>query len=73
LEEIPSVVQLDARQLGKIVRLILGAERIVDGGRREEGGHGKCGSNESVVFASDKMKDSGIESRHGVGSSGEKG
>jgi len=36
LEEVPSVKQLDAWQLGEPVLLFLGAERIVDSGRRRK-------------------------------------
>ena len=71
LEETPSVEELDAWELGKIMLFILGASRVVDGGGSEESSHAKGGSHEFVVFAGDEMKDGGIEGRHGVGDGGD--
>jgi len=64
LEEIPSMVELDAPQLREIVPLILGAEDIVDTGRREDESHA---SNQLVVPARDECQCGRVENRHGVG------
>ena len=68
LEEIPSMEELNAWQLGECAIPILGAEAIINKGRRKEGSTTKCGSSELVVFAGDEIKDGRIESRHVVDS-----
>ena len=57
LEEIPSKVELDARQLREIVFLIPGAERRVEGGCHED----DTGS-ELVLLASDEIQEGRVES-----------
>ena len=63
LEEIPSVVKLDAPQLRKVVLLIFGAEDIVENGRREDGSGANGTSDKLVVLAS---QDGRVESGHEV-------
>ena len=67
MDQIPSVVELDAWQLGESVLLILGAKGIVDGGRGEESSHTKGGGDDLVVFADDGMGDGRVESVHEAG------
>ena len=57
LEEIPSMIELDARQLREIVFLIPGAERRVEGGCHED----DTGS-ELVLLASDEIQEGRVES-----------
>jgi len=67
IEEIPSMVQLDAPQLGEFVMLILGSESVVDGGCRENGSRANGTSDELVVLAGDGIQDGGVEGGHGEG------
>ena len=64
LEEIPSMVQLDAPQLGKAVVLISGAENIVENDCRKDGGRAKCTSGELVVVSCDEIQYDRVESGH---------
>jgi len=59
LEEVPSMIKLDAPQLGKFVVLILGAENIPENGCRKDGGRAKCTSGELVFISCDKIQDGG--------------
>ena len=63
LEEIPSMVELNARQLRKLVLLISRAERIVEGGRREDGTGANDTGDELVVLAGGEVQEGGVESR----------
>ena len=72
LEEIPSVVKLDAAQLRKLVRLIFGAENIVDSGCHKNGSRAKGTGDELIVFVGDKIQNGKIESGHGVVRDGER-
>ena len=65
-EEIPGVVQLDASQLRKLVRLILGAESVVNGCGYQDGSRANSTSDELVVLAGDGGQVGGVEGRHGV-------
>jgi len=51
LEEIPSMVELNAPQLGEVVPHILGTESVVDAGYRKDESHA---NNELVVPAGDE-------------------
>ena len=62
LEEIPSMVELDARQLWEVVFLIPGAERIVEGGCHEDGTSANSTGGELVVLASDEIQEGRVES-----------
>ena len=52
LEEIPSVIQLNALQLWELVLLVLGAESVVGGCRGDDCGHADGTSDELDVFNS---------------------
>jgi len=67
IEEIPSMVKLDAPQLGEFVMLIIGSESVVYDGCRENGNHANGTSDELVVLAGDGIQDGGIEGGHGEG------
>ena len=65
LEEIPSMVKLDASQLGKFVVLIFGAENIPENCCRKDGrGRAKGTSGELVFISCDKAQDGRAESGH---------
>ena len=64
LEEIPSVIQLDATQLRKLVRLIFGAEGIVGSGCHEDGSRANGTGDELVVLAGDGIQNGRVESGH---------
>ena len=55
LEEIPSMVKLDALQLGKVVLPIFGAESIVENSCDEDGSRANSASDKLVVLASDEV------------------
>ena len=57
LEEIPSMIELDARQLREVGFLISRAERIVEGGCHEDGAGG-----ELAILASDEIREGRVES-----------
>ena len=61
-EEIPSMVELDTRQLREVVFLIPGAERIVEGGCHEDGASTNGTGGESVVLASDEIQEGRVGS-----------
>ena len=61
LEEVPSVVELDAPQLGELVLSLIGAEYIVDSGCREDYRRPNGTSGEFVV------QDGRAKSGRGVG------
>jgi hypothetical protein len=61
LEEIPSMVKLDAPQLREVVFLIFGAEGIVENGCREDYSGANSTSDKLAVLAS---QDGRVESGH---------
>ena len=65
LVEIPSMIKLNAPQLGKLVRIFSGDERIVGGGCREDDKRGNCTSNELAALADDGIRDGEVEEGHG--------
>lgn len=65
LEEVPSMVGLEARKPGELALLTLGTEGIDDGGRGEDGGHTSDAGIELVVLADDGVEEGGVEGRHG--------
>ena len=67
LEEIPSVVELDAPQLGELVLVIFGAECVVHNSCRKDRCRANNTSDESVVLASDGIQDGRVESGHKAG------
>jgi hypothetical protein len=71
-KEVPSMVGLDAGQLGEFVLtgLALGAESIKDDGRGDDRSDAEDAGDELVVLAGDGMKEGRIESRHGGGGLG---
>ena len=69
-EEIPSMVKLDAPQLGEVLLLIFAAESIVDGGCRESSRHANGTGDEPVVLAADGIQDGRVENGHEVGKGG---
>ena len=67
-EEIPSMVKLDAPQLGEFTLLILGAERTVESCYREDGSRTNDTDDELVVLGADgRIHNSRVEGEHGVG------
>ena len=48
LVEIPSMIKLDASQLGKVVRIFFGAERVVGNGCRDDNGANRAGDESAV-------------------------
>jgi len=66
LEEIPSMVKLDAPQLSKLVVFIFEAESIVENCCRKDGSRPKGTSSKLVVLSCDEIQDSRVESGHGV-------
>ena len=66
LKEIPSMVKLDAPQLGKVVLLISGAESIVENGCHKDSGRANSTSNKLVVLAGDEIQGGRVESGHEV-------
>ena len=66
LEEIPSVVKLDAPQLRKLMVLIFESESIVENCCREDGSRAQGTSSELVVLSCNEIQDSGVESGHEV-------
>ena len=64
LEKVPSVVKLDAPQLGEVALLIFRAKSVVDSGRREDGSCANSTSDEPVVFAGGETQDGRVESGH---------
>jgi len=58
LEEIPSMVKLDAPQLRKLVVPIAESESIVENCCRKDGGCAKGTSSELVVLSCDEIQDS---------------
>ena len=66
LVEIPSMIKLNAWQLGKLVRVFSGAESIVGGGCHEDDKRANCASDKSVVLASDRIQDGGVGEGHGA-------
>ena len=67
LEEIPSMVKLDAPQLRKVVFRIFGAESVVENGCYEDDGGANGTSDELAVPAGDEVRDSRVENGHEVG------
>ena len=63
LEEMPSMVQLNAPQLGEIVLLVLGVKNIVDSSCGEDD---RRASDKLVVCAGDEGRVSRVESGHEV-------
>ena len=57
LEEIPSVVKMDALQLRKVVILIFGAENIVESSCRKDGSGANGTSDKLVALAGDEIQD----------------
>ena len=55
LKEIPSMVKLDALQLGKVVLPIFGVESIVENSGHEDGSRANSASDKLVVLASDEV------------------
>ena len=66
LEEIPSMVKLDAPQLRKFVLLISGAEGIVESSCREDRNSANGTGDKLVILASDEIQDGRVESGHEV-------
>jgi len=66
LEEVPSMIKLDAPQLRKLVDLIFEAESIAENGCREDGSRAKGTGSELVVLSCDEIQDSRVESGHEV-------
>ena len=66
LIKIPSVIKLNAPQLGKLVRLFFRAENIVGGGCREDDSRANHASDELVVLSGDGVQDCRAEERHGA-------
>ena len=64
LEEIPSMVELDSPQLGKVAVLIFGAESIVENGCHKDGDRADGTSGELVVLSCDEIQDHRVESGH---------
>ena len=64
LEEIPSMVNLDTPQLGKVMLLISRAESIVENDCREDGSSTNGTSDELVVLSSNEVQDGRVESGH---------
>ena len=64
LEEVPSMIKLDAPQLGKFVAFILGAENIPENGCRKDGGRAKGTNGELVFISHDEIQDGRVESGH---------
>ena len=64
LEEVPSMIKLDAPQLGKFVTFILGAENIPENGCRKDGGRAKGTNGELVFISHDEIQDGRVESGH---------
>ena len=64
LEEIPSMVGLEATQGREFVLAVLGAESIVGGGCRKESSDAKGTSDELVFLGGDRVEESGVEGRH---------
>ena len=71
LEEVPGMVKLDTVELRKLMRLIFGAESIVECGCYKDGSHADGASDELVVFAGDGGQVGRVKSRHGVVRKGE--
>ena len=67
LEEIPTVVELDAPQPGELVPLIFGAERMVDSRCREDHSRANKSSDEAVVLPNDGIQDGRAKSGHKAG------
>ena len=68
LEEIPSVVKLDASQLGEVVVVAFRAEHVVDSGCCEDGSRTDRTSDELVIAAAGEgSQESRVESGHEVG------
>jgi hypothetical protein len=64
LEEIPSVVKLDAGQLGEPALVIFGAEMVIDDCRREDGARADSADDELIVLDNDGIQR--VESGHEV-------
>ena len=62
-EEIPSMVKLDARQLGEVTLLIFGTEGVVGSGCPEDDSHANCASDEVVALPGDGAQGCGVELR----------
>ena len=73
LEEIPSMIKLDAAQLRKLVRLIFGAESIVGSSCHEDGSRASGTGDELIVLTDDRTQNSRVESGHEMARDGEKG
>ena len=67
LEEIPSVVKLDASQLGEAVVVIPGPERVVYSSCCDDGSRADRTSDESVLATGGGSQESRFESGHEVG------
>ena len=65
LVEIPSMIKLNAWQLGKLVRVFSGAESVVGGGCGDDERTNRA-NNELVVPAGDGIQDAGAEEGHGA-------
>jgi len=70
LEEVPSMVKLDAPQLREFTPLILGAKNAVDSGHRED--DSRTNSAEKFVLYGDGAYDGGVESGHEMVEKGER-
>ena len=66
-EEIPSMVKLNAMQLGEFVFLVFGIESVADSGRPEDGNHSNDTSHDLVVLAGDGGQDGRVENGHEIG------
>ena len=66
LVEIPSMIKLNAPQLGKVLRISLGAESKVGGGCCEDNKRAKYTSEEVDALAGDGIQDGGAGEGHGV-------
>ena len=73
LEEIPSMVKLDATQLWEVVLPIFGAKCMVGSGYRKDYSRTSDTSDESAVLAGDGSQDSRVESGHEVQGRAERG
>jgi hypothetical protein len=63
-EEIPSMIKLDAPQLGEVTVLIFGAESVVGSSCHEDGSHANCTSDKLVVLTGNGGQDGRVESGH---------
>ena len=66
LEEVPSMVKLDALQILEFVLLNFRGESVVHGSCREDSSRANDDGNELVVLAHDGMEDGSAQGRHEV-------